>query len=143
MGAIPWGFSFAQKGVLVYGLPQGWLLGTGMVHPEIQAGSTVPQEVNPCQRNLNDRVPTQAVPNLLMGSTAMIMLLLPADSTTNTSGPQTSTKSMAAPGNASVTATSHSTPFVSNAKKKADLFLQKKCITKSPFHRVALTQGTI
>ena len=74
MGAIPWGFSFAQKGVLVYGLPQGWLPGTGMVHPQMQTGSTVPQEVNPCQRNLNDRVLTQAAPNLLMDSTAMTTL---------------------------------------------------------------------
>ena len=63
MGAILWGFSYAQKGVLVYGLPQGWLSGTGMVHPQIQAGPTVPQEVNSCQRNLNDHVLTQAVPN--------------------------------------------------------------------------------
>ena len=143
MGAIPWGFSFAQKGVLVYGLPQGWLPGTGMVHPQVQAGPTVPQEVNPCQRNPNDHVLTPAVPNLLMDSTARITLLLPAGSTTNTSVPRTSTRSTVVPGNASETDTSVSILSARSARSKADLFLQRKYITKSPFRRVALMQGTI
>ena len=63
MGAIPWGFFYAQKGVLVYGLPQSRLPGTGVVHRQVQAGSAVPQEVNPCQRNPNAHVLTQAVPS--------------------------------------------------------------------------------
>ena len=62
MGAIPWGFFYAQKGVLVYGLPQSRLPGTGVVHHQVQVGQTISQEVKQCQENPSDRVRTPAAP---------------------------------------------------------------------------------
>ena len=99
-------------------------------------------EVNQCQADRNDRVLTSAVLTLRTDSTMSNTQPFHGNSTTSTSVPRISTRSTAVRGNAYATDTSHSTLFVSVAKRKVGLFLHRKCITRYPFHRVALMQGT-